>query len=141
MHSADASTPAPTYGMSRHSSSPCTVPSSPNGPWSAGNTTSTPSQAPAGRDLDLAAVAAPDAVAPDLDLDRHVPGLREPGANRRGRRERDLVLGRAASPEHRHAQRRVTAHRRVHDVVVGGGVVVEVVVVVVVEEVFGGGAT
>ena len=38
MHSAEASTPAPTYGTSSSSSSPCTVPSSPNGPCSTGNT-------------------------------------------------------------------------------------------------------
>src|SRR3954453_15465272 len=43
MHSAEASTPAPAYGTSRISSSPCTVPSSPNGPWSTGNTQSAPS--------------------------------------------------------------------------------------------------
>ena len=39
--SADAATPAPTYGTSASSSSPCTVPSSPNGPWRIGRTTST----------------------------------------------------------------------------------------------------
>src|SRR3954449_2194946 len=43
MHSAEASTPAPAYGTSRISSSPCTVPSSPKGPWSTGNTQSAPS--------------------------------------------------------------------------------------------------
>ena len=41
MHSADAVTPAPTYGTSASSRSPWTVPSSPNGPCSTGNTTST----------------------------------------------------------------------------------------------------
>ena len=41
MQSADASTPAPTYGTPASSSSPCTVPSSPNGPCSTGKTTST----------------------------------------------------------------------------------------------------
>ncbi len=39
--SADAATPAPTYGTPASSSSPCTVPSSPNGPCSIGTTTST----------------------------------------------------------------------------------------------------
>src|SRR5438094_4573723 len=38
---ADPSTPAPTYGSPASSSSPCTVPSSPYGPWRRGNTTST----------------------------------------------------------------------------------------------------
>ena len=41
MQSAEASTPAPTYGTPASSSSPCTVPSSPNGPCSTGKTTST----------------------------------------------------------------------------------------------------
>ena len=48
MQAADASTPAPTYGTSRHSSSPCTVPSSPNGPCRTGKTTSAPSRPPPG---------------------------------------------------------------------------------------------
>ena len=39
----------PAYGTSRTSSSPWTVPSSPNGPWRTGNATSTPSRPPAGR--------------------------------------------------------------------------------------------
>src|SRR5207249_5926966 len=37
----EPSTPAPTYGTFASSSSPCTVPSSPNGPCRTGNTTST----------------------------------------------------------------------------------------------------
>jgi hypothetical protein len=41
MQSADAVTPAPTYGTSASSRSPCTVPSSPKGPCSTGKTTST----------------------------------------------------------------------------------------------------
>ena len=41
MPSADASTPLPTYGRPSSSSSPCTVPSSPNRPCRIGNTTST----------------------------------------------------------------------------------------------------
>ena len=40
MPTAEASTPAPTYGMLASSSSPCTVPSSPYGPCSTGKTTS-----------------------------------------------------------------------------------------------------
>ena len=40
MPTADASTPAPTYGTLASSSSPCTVPSSPYGPCSTGKTTS-----------------------------------------------------------------------------------------------------
>ncbi len=46
MQSADAVTPAPTYGTPASSSRPCTVPSSPNGPWRTGNTTSTSASAP-----------------------------------------------------------------------------------------------
>ena len=42
MPTADASTPAPTYGTSASSSRPWTVPSSPKGPCSTGNTTSRP---------------------------------------------------------------------------------------------------
>ena len=42
MHSAEASTPEPVYGSPRSSSIPCTVPSSPNRPWSALNTQSKP---------------------------------------------------------------------------------------------------
>ena len=41
MQSADAATPAPTYATPANSSSPCTVPSSPNGPCRIGSTTST----------------------------------------------------------------------------------------------------
>ena len=41
MQSADAVTPDPTYGTAASSSRPCTVPSSPNGPWRIGRTTST----------------------------------------------------------------------------------------------------
>ena len=41
MQSAEPSTPAPTYGTPASSSSPCTVPSSPNGPCRTGKTTST----------------------------------------------------------------------------------------------------
>ena len=40
MPTADASTPAPTYGTLASSSRPCTVPSSPYGPCSTGKTTS-----------------------------------------------------------------------------------------------------
>ena len=41
MQSADAVTPEPMYGTPASSSSPCTVPSSPNGPCRMGSTTST----------------------------------------------------------------------------------------------------
>ncbi len=101
MHSADASTPAPTYGTSRHSSSPCTVPSSPNGPCRTGNTTSTPSSPRPGVTATTDAVAPPHPVAAHLDRDRLVSGLGQPLADRRRRGERHLVLGGAASPEHR----------------------------------------
>ena len=43
MPAADASTPGPTNGMRDSSSRPWMVPSSPLGPWSTGNTTSTTS--------------------------------------------------------------------------------------------------
>src|SRR5277367_4693066 len=42
MPTAEASTPAPTYGNPASSINPCTVPSSPNVPCKTGNTTSTP---------------------------------------------------------------------------------------------------
>ena len=45
---AEASTPAPTYGTSSSSSKPWTVPSSPNGPCRTGNTASAPSRPPEG---------------------------------------------------------------------------------------------
>ena len=43
--SADAATPEPTYGIPARSRSPCTVPSSPNGPCRIGRTTSTEASA------------------------------------------------------------------------------------------------
>ena len=137
MQSADAVTPEPTYGTPASSSSPCTVPSSPNGPWRIGSTTSTaPSAAgvaavgigrvaPASdeRERDSAGWQRPGTVAPDLDH----PGLVAVGVerldDRARRRERDLVLARASTGEHRHAQPRRHG---------GGGVVVVSVVVVVV---------
>ncbi len=42
MATAEAATPAPTYGTPAVSSAPCTVPSSPWGPWSTGKATSRP---------------------------------------------------------------------------------------------------
>ena len=48
MHSADAVTPEPTYGTPASSSSPCTVPSSPNGPCRIGSTTSIAARAAGG---------------------------------------------------------------------------------------------
>ena len=42
MPTADAKTPAPTYGTSSSSRSPCTVPSSPKGPCNSGITTVDP---------------------------------------------------------------------------------------------------
>ena len=54
-------------------------------------------------DRDGGAVAAPDAVAADLDRDRHVTGLLEPRPDRRRGGERYLVLGGAPSAEHRDA--------------------------------------
>ena len=48
MQSAEAATPAPTYGTFASSSRPWTVPSSPNGPCRTGSTTSTEPSAAAG---------------------------------------------------------------------------------------------
>src|SRR5271168_3149668 len=48
MPTAEASTPEPTYGTPASSSSPCTVPSSPNVPCSTGNITSIREGGPAG---------------------------------------------------------------------------------------------
>ena len=48
MQSAEAATPAPTYGTPASSSRPWTVPSSPKGPCSTGRTTSTAPSASAG---------------------------------------------------------------------------------------------
>src|SRR6058998_1097091 len=48
MPTAEASTPAPTYGTSASSSSPWIVPSSPYGPWSMTTTTSRPARNSAG---------------------------------------------------------------------------------------------
>ncbi len=48
MHSAEAATPAPTYGTPASSSRPWTVPSSPNGPCRTGSTTSTAPSVAAG---------------------------------------------------------------------------------------------
>ena len=51
------------------------MPSSPNGPCRTGNTTSAPSRPRPGRHRELLAVAAPHAVAADLDADDLVAGL------------------------------------------------------------------
>ncbi len=90
----------------------------------------------AGLHRDGGAVAAPDAVAADLDRDRDVAGLLETHPNRCRRGERNLVLGGAASAEHRDADGAhgvgvvVAALVGVVDVVVVvPGVVVVVVVV------------
>ena len=104
MHSAELSTPAPTYGTSRHSSSPWTVPSSPNGPCSAGNTTSAPARPRPGSSASTSPSHLHTPVAVDLDLERVVAALAQPLANRRRRRERDLMLGRPAAAEHGNAQ-------------------------------------
>ncbi len=79
------------------------MPSSPNGPCSTGNATSTPSSPRPGSTAKVAAVAAPDAVAADLDLDRHVASLLEARPDGCGRGERNFVLGGSASAEHRDA--------------------------------------
>ena len=60
MHRADAVTPAPTYGTFASSSSPCTVPSSPNGPWRTGKTTSTPASDSGTREVGTGSVSTAD---------------------------------------------------------------------------------
>ena len=101
MHAADASTPEPTYGTSRHSSSPCTVPSSPNGPCRTGNTTSAPSSPPPG-------VSATGAPSHDQRPSRATstattswPAALQPRPHRRGRgaaRRRARRSGRRRAP-------------------------------------------
>ena len=106
MHTADAVTPAPTYATSSVSSSPCTVPSSPNGPCSAANTTSTPSSPSPGRHSQTAPFVAPGAVALDLHPQHLVSGRLQTLAHRAPGGQRHLVLGRTSPGEHRHSQRR-----------------------------------
>ncbi len=71
-------------------------------------------QAAARLELDLVALAEPAPVALDDDVEDLVPGLGETGADRGAGAERDLVLARAAAPE----------HGDLHGVVVVGSVVV-----------------
>ena len=92
MQSAEASTPAPTYGTPASSSRPCTVPSSPNGPCRTGKTTST-----------SASVAATPR--------RSAAALRQPA-----RRRRALALQRCATPDRAPSPRRGRS-RRVDDLV------------------------
>ena len=111
MQSADASTPAPTYGTPASSSSPCTVPSSPNGPCSTGKTTSTSERVVAtslpgsragssGRPADA---ELPAAVAADFDREHVVPGRLERAHDTLRRRDRDRVLARPAAEDHGNA--------------------------------------
>ena len=117
-------TPAPTYGTPAISSSPCTVPSSPKGPWRIGSTTSTspsvamtpPDEAGTGSVSaagpfrqavgagTLARGAGPErpaSVAADLDRDHLVAVRIERLDHRPGRRERDLVLATSGRPSAR----------------------------------------
>ena len=131
MQSAEAATPAPTYGTSASSSRPWTVPSSPNGPCSTGKTTSTPPSARGHRavgqparasspraGLELGCVAPraerPAPVAVDLDRRRRRSraGSSAGDAARPTRRETSCSLER---PPESTATRRLTAAR-------GGGV-------------------
>jgi len=80
-----------------------------------------------GLERDPVPLAAPGTVAPDLDHDHGVAGALETTAHRIRRGQRDLVLGRAAPTQDRHASR-------------GHVVVVGVVVVVVGVEVVWVGA-
>ena len=124
MHSAEASTPAPTYGTSTHSSRPCTVPSSPNGPCSTGNDDVRVEQ-PAAR---ARARAARRRASPSARADRSPASARrgrsrparvswpprlEAVEHRPRRLERDVVLARAPAGQHHDS----------HGVPVAGGVV------------------
>ena len=125
MQSADAVTPEPMYGTPASSSKPCTVPSSPNGPCRIGSTTSTaPSAAGVAavgtgrsrarlgeRERDIAGRQRPGAVASDLDHPRLVAGGIERLDDRARRGERDLVLARAATGEHGHADAAASRRR------------------------------
>ena len=111
------------------------MPSSPNGPCSTGNTTSTPSRPPTGRHRHLGAVAAPHPVAPDLDRDRPRGRLR---AVPRGPTPRRQATPRAR----RSGPRRAPQHERASLLLLGVEVVpVGVVGVVVLVVVVGVGAT
>ncbi len=121
MQSAEASTPAPTYGTPASSSSPCTVPSSPNGPCRTGNTTSTSESVTRdllagkargnGRNLvrslnqvpEFAALLElPTAVPTDLDRSRPRAPLASSARNDAlRRRDRDRVLARPAAEDDR----------------------------------------
>ena len=139
MQSADAVTPEPTYGTPASSSSPCTVPSSPNGPCRMGSTTSTAPSADGAAAVGIGSVPPrlaergragrrrqrPGAVPPDLDRLRLVAVGVERLDDRARRRERDLVLARAPAREHGHADAR--ASRRSVVVVVSVGRVGRVV--------------
>ena len=108
MQSAEASTPAPTYGTPASSSSPCTVPSSPNGPCSTGNTTSTSESvvatslpgSRAGQLRPPGRAELPAAVAADLDREHVVARRLERAHDARRRRDRDRVLARPAAEDH-----------------------------------------
>ncbi len=121
MQSAEASTPAPTYGTPASSSRPCTVPSSPNGPCRIGKTTSTSASAAAtsfggsrsGTGARVVGVAGlerrsaggelPAAAAIDSHRDHVVAVRLECRHDARSRRNRDRVLTRAAAEDDRDA--------------------------------------
>ena len=94
METADAMTPAPTYGRSASSSRPWTVPSSPKVPWSTGKTTSIPGCAPGSGRIGL---RAPLALLVDKVFDPLVSGGIERVHDGAGRTHGDFVLAAAAA--------------------------------------------
>ena len=86
--------PRPRRARRRVSSSPWTVPSSPNGPVERREDHVGPEQPVAGFDRHRLAAARPAPLAGDLDRHRLVPGWLEPLEHRGRRGQRDLVLAR-----------------------------------------------
>ena len=124
MATADAATPAPTYGDVRGLERPCTVPSSPFGPCSTGKTASTGRARPPSSDAEQGravrrrhhrhrrAVDAPAALARDQHR-HHLVALRVEGGDHRLRgRQRHLVLAAAAPHQDRQAAAGHAASRR-----------------------------
>ena len=99
-HTADASTPEPTYGTSSSSSRPWTVPSSPNGPCSTANTTSAPSSPRPARSCTSSPSCSQVPSTLQRQLDDVVARGAQPGGHRRAAGDRDLVLGRTPAGQH-----------------------------------------
>ena len=101
MHSEEARTPAPTYGTSSNSSSPCTVPSSPNGPCRTGKATSAPSRPPPGRTASASPSGPLQRPSRSSRTGTHVVAGGDDALHHRGAGDLgDLVLRRAAAVQH-----------------------------------------